>query len=39
MGLRHITTFAVYMDSTYFSTYPSPTYLREYGETLKKFKP
>jgi hypothetical protein len=39
MGLRHITTFAVYMDSTYFSTSPSPTYLREYGETLKQFKP
>lgn len=38
MGLRNITTFAVYMDSTYFSTYPSPTYLREYGDALKHFK-
>ncbi|MCR4922203.1 MAG: DUF4838 domain-containing protein [Bacteroidaceae bacterium] len=35
MGIQHITTFAVYMDSTYFSTYPTPYYLKEYGDALK----
>ena len=34
MGIRHITTFAVYMDSVYFNTYPNPYYLKEYGEAF-----
>ena len=35
MGIRHITTFAVYMDSAYFNAYPDPVYLKEYGDALK----
>lgn len=34
-GIRHITSFAVFMDSTYFSTYPNAhRWLREYGAIL-----
>lgn len=34
-GIRHITSFAVYMDSTYFSTYPDAArWLKEYGAIL-----
>lgn len=36
LGLRNITTFAVYMDSAYFQAYPHPTYLKEYGDALKE---
>ena len=39
MGLRNITTFAVYMDSTYFSAYPNAYYLKEYGDALASFRP
>lgn len=35
MGIRHFTSFAVYMDSVYWKTYPDQTPLREYGEGLK----
>ena len=35
-GLKIITTFAVYMDSTYFKNYPDPSYLKEYGEGFNK---
>lgn len=34
MGIHNITTFAVYMDSTYFNAYPHPVYLKEYGDAL-----
>lgn len=30
-GVRNITSFAVYMDSTYFDAYPSREYLKDYG--------
>lgn len=33
-GLKNFTSFAVYMDSTYFSKYPAMQYLKEYGEGL-----
>ena len=35
MGIRHFTSFAVYMDSVYWKTFPDQTPLREYGEGLK----
>lgn len=35
-GIRHMTTFAVFMDSSYFSTYPQAfQWLKEYGAVLK----
>ena len=34
-GLRNITTFAVYMDSTYFNAYPEQPCLPEYGMALE----
>ena len=37
MGIHNITTFAVYMDSTYFKAYPHPIYLKEYGDALTGF--
>ncbi|MCF0172362.1 MAG: DUF4838 domain-containing protein [Bacteroidales bacterium] len=33
MGLHNVTTFGVYMDSTYFANYPDRGFLREYGTT------
>ena len=38
LGIRNITTFAVYMDSTYFQAYPHPTYLKEYGDALRTYE-
>ena len=38
MGIRNITSFAVYMDSTYFSAYPNVYYLKEYGDALASFR-
>ena len=37
-GLRNITTFAVYMDSTYFADYPQQPCLPEYGMALEVFR-
>lgn len=37
-GLKNVTTFAVYMDSTYFKTYPDKSYLKEYGEGFNRVK-
>jgi hypothetical protein len=37
-GLKNVTTFAVYMDSTYFKNYPAQSYLKTYGEGFNKVK-
>ena len=34
LGIRNITSFAVYMDSAYFQAYPATTCLKEYGDAL-----
>ena len=36
LGIQNVTSFAVYMDSTYWATYPDTTPLREYGEGLDR---
>jgi hypothetical protein len=36
-GIRHITTFGVYMDNVYFNNYPDVSFLREYGGGLKQY--
>lgn len=33
-GIRHVTSFAVYVDAEYRRKYGEPTFIREYGETL-----
>jgi hypothetical protein len=33
-GIRHITSFAVYVDAEYRRRYGEPDFIREYGETL-----
>ena len=38
MGIRNVTSFAVYMDSAYFKAYPSTNELKEYGDVLKNFR-
>ncbi len=35
-GLENVTSFAVYMDSVYFSKYPDTGFLKEYGEGSAK---
>ena len=37
-GIRNITTFAVYMDSTYFSSFPDQVCLPEYGTALRVYR-
>lgn len=37
-GLRNITSFAVYMDSTYFDVYPGEKSLKDYGTILGVFR-
>ena len=37
LGIRNITTFAVYMDSAYFAKYPDTRCLKEYGDALRRF--
>lgn len=34
-GIRHFTTFAVYMDKDYFTRFPDKTFLKEYGKEEK----
>ena len=36
-GIRDITSFAVYMDSTYFKAYPDKRLLKEYGVGLAEY--
>lgn len=38
LGIKNVTSFAVYMDSTYWATYPDTTPLREYGDGLDQLK-
>lgn len=38
-GVRHITTFAVYIDEEYINTYKDLSFIREYGEGLKSYHP
>lgn len=37
-GIRHVTSFGVYMDSAYFKMYPSVHFLNEYGQGLKSYR-
>lgn len=37
LGIRNVTTFAVYMDEAYFKAYPDDRSLKEYGECLNTF--
>lgn len=34
---KNVTSFGVYMDSTYFEAYPDTTPLKEYGEGLRNY--
>lgn len=38
LGIRNITSFAVYMDSDYFDAYPDTAPLREYGNGMKGYR-
>ena len=35
-GIRNVTSFAVYMDSTYFKRFPDTSYLKEYTDKLSQ---
>jgi hypothetical protein len=37
-GIRHITSFAVYVDAEYRRRYGEPEFIREYGVTLSAFR-
>jgi hypothetical protein len=37
-GIRHITSFAVYVDAEYHQRYGEPIFIREYGESLSAFR-
>lgn len=37
-GIRHVTSFAVYLDSDYRNRHGDPGFVREYGETLRAFR-
>lgn len=39
LGIRNITSFAVYMDADYFKKYPDKSYLKEYGDGLYSYRP
>jgi hypothetical protein len=39
LGIKNVTTFAVYMDDVYFAKYPDTGFLGEYGNGLKYFVP
>jgi len=38
MGIRNITSFAVYMDDVYFQKYKDMQCLKDYGEVLKNYR-
>lgn len=38
LGIRNITSFAVYMDADYFKEYPDKSCLKEYGEGLNTYR-
>ncbi|MCL5098941.1 MAG: DUF4838 domain-containing protein [Candidatus Omnitrophica bacterium] len=35
LGIRNVTTFAVYIDANYFAQYGEPTAIQEYGDILR----
>ena len=35
-GIRNVTSFAVYMDSTYFNRFPDTSCLKEYADKLSE---
>ena len=37
-GIRHITSFAVYIDEKYVETYKDISFLKEYGDGLKNYR-
>ena len=37
-GIRHVTSFAVYVDAEYRRMYGDPTFIQEYGEALMAFR-
>ena len=37
-GIRHVTTFAVYVDAEYRRLYGEPAFIREYGDALMAFR-
>ncbi len=37
-GIRHVTSFAVYVDAEYRQMYGEPTFIQEYGEALMAFR-
>lgn len=37
-GIKHITTFGVYIDSAYINNYSDLTFLEDYGEGLKNYR-
>lgn len=37
-GIKHITTFAVYIDDAYLSAYPDVGFIKEYGRGLKSYR-
>ena len=36
LGLRHVTTFAVWIDADYVKRFGEPSAIQEYGETLRQ---
>jgi hypothetical protein len=38
-GIRHVTSFAVYVDDDYHRRYGDPSFIQEYGEALARFRP
>ncbi|WP_103983375.1 DUF4838 domain-containing protein [Parabacteroides chinchillae] len=37
-GIKNITSFAVYMDDRYWQQYPDQTFLKDYGEGMKRLQ-
>lgn len=38
-GVRHVTSFAVYVDADYRQRYGEPTFINEYGKALAEYQP
>jgi len=37
-GIRHVTSFAVFVDAEYHRRYGEPEFIREYGEALSRLR-